>query len=40
VHVSSTGNASAEREEMKIDFCIMEEIFDTNSMAYMFTEAQ
>jgi hypothetical protein len=33
-------NASAGQEEMKIDLCIVEEIFDTNSLAYMFTEVQ
>jgi len=40
VHVSSTGNASAGQEKMKIDFYYMEEILDTNSLAYMFTEVQ
>jgi len=40
VHVSSTGNASAGQEEMKIDFCFMEEILDTNSLAFMFNKVQ
>jgi hypothetical protein len=40
VYVSSMGNASAGQEELKIDFCIMEKIFENNSMIYMFTDVQ